>query len=138
VTVGTYGDAVIGASSYRKAAPDGSGAAPILAGAPAAARTHVASLALSSSGTQLALAAEGGVMLSGDIVAATTRSYTPTSNFIAAPARLPDGSGFLATVNSGSALSVYQYNITGGLAGVLAHANTLRVDTLPRVFALRR
>jgi hypothetical protein len=131
VTVGAYGDAVIGASSYQRAATDGFGATAILAGAPATARTHIASLALSPSGTQLALAAEGGVMVSGDLSAATTRSYTPTSNFIAAPAWLPDGSDFLATVNSGSTLNVYQYNVTGGLAGALVHANTLSVDTLP-------
>ena len=58
VTVASSGDAVIGASTYRKAGADGSGATTILATAPAAARTHVTSLALSPTATQVALAAE--------------------------------------------------------------------------------
>jgi hypothetical protein len=130
VTVASSGDAVIGASVYQKAAADGSGAVTILAGAPATARTHVASLALSPTATQVALAAEG-VMVSGDIAGGATRSYTPTSTFTAAPDWLPDGSGFLADIFTGSATNIYQYNVSGGLAGAVAHANATSADALP-------
>jgi hypothetical protein len=130
VTVASSGDAVIGASTYQKAAADGSGATTILATAPAAARTHVANLALSPTATQVALAAEG-VMVSGDIAAGTTRSYTPASTFSAAPVWLPDGSGFLADIFTGSTTNIYQYNVSGGLAGAVAHANSSDADALP-------
>jgi hypothetical protein len=131
VTVDTNGNAVIGTSTYQKAAADGSGAATILATAPALARTHVNSLALSPTATLVAIAAEG-VMVSGDIVAATTRSYTPNSPFITpAPAWLPDGSGFLANVGAGIPTNIYQYSVTGNLAGALAHANATGPETLP-------
>jgi len=128
VTVASSGDAVIGTSTYQKAAADGSGATAILAGAPAAARTHVASLALSPMGTQVALAAEV-VMVSGEIAA--TRSYTPSSGFSAAPAWLPDGSGFLADIFSGSTTNIYQYSVTGSLAGIVAQATASGAETLP-------
>ncbi|HEY7021194.1 MAG TPA: hypothetical protein VH349_08755 [Ktedonobacterales bacterium] len=130
VTVASSGDAVIGASTYQKAAADGSGAVTILAGAPAAARTHVASLALSPTATQVALAAEG-VMVSGGIAGGATRSYTPTSTFTAAPVWLPDGSGFLTDIFTGSATNIYQYNVSGGLAGAVVHANSSNADALP-------
>jgi len=130
VTVASSGDAVIGASTYWKAAADGSGATTILATAPAAARTHVVNLALSPTATQVALAAES-VMVSGDIAAGTTRSYTPASTFSAAPAWLPDGGGFLADIYSDTGTSVYQYSLTGGLAGAVAHANSSAAETLP-------
>ncbi len=130
VTVAASGDAVIGASTYRKAAADGSGATTILATAPAAARTHIANLALSPAATQVALAAEG-VMVSGGIAGGATRSYTPTSTFSAAPAWLPDSSGFLADIYADTGTSVYQYSVTGGLAGAVAHANSSAVETLP-------
>ena len=60
-----------------------------------------------------------------------TRSYTPTSTFSAAPAWLPDGSGFLADIYADTGTSVYQYSVTGGLAGAVAHANSSAVETLP-------
>jgi hypothetical protein len=130
VTVASSGDAVIGASAYQKAADDGSGAVTILAGAPAAARTHVANLALSPTATQVALSADG-VMVSGGIAGGATRSYTPTSTFTAAPVWLPDGSGFLADIFTGSTTNIYQYNVSGGLAGAVAHANSSSADALP-------
>jgi Tol biopolymer transport system component len=70
-------------------------------------------------------------MVSGDIAGGATRSYTPTSTFSAAPAWLPDGSGFLVDIYSDSGTSVYQYNVSGGLAGAVAHANSSNADTLP-------
>jgi hypothetical protein len=101
-----------------------------LVGAPSAARTHVASLALSPAGTQVALAAVV-MMVSGEIAAAATRSYTPTAIYSAAPVWLPDGSGFLVGFYTGSTPNIYQYNVSGGLAGVVVHANAPGADALP-------
>ncbi|HEY7094215.1 MAG TPA: hypothetical protein VH393_13615 [Ktedonobacterales bacterium] len=135
VTVPSSGDVNIGASTYQKAAADGSGAVAILAGAPADAYTRIAYLSLAPATGFLAVSTGGLLLTYNPAVVGSMRSYTPNSTFSVAPVWLPDGNGFLADIYSlhstGPVSDLYQYSVSGGLTGTLAHANASSADTLP-------
>jgi hypothetical protein len=135
VTAASSSDAPTIASTYQKAATDGSSAVAILAGAPADAYTRIAYLSLAPATGLLAVSTGSLLLTYNPAVVGSMRSYTPDSTFSVAPVWLPDGDSFLADIytlrSTGPVSDIYQYSVGGGLRGTLAHANASSADTLP-------